>query len=421
MSKLVIEGGKKLSGKVAVAGNKNSALKLLAAALLSDSPSTLTNVPRIRDVEVMSDIIRDLGATASQNKDGVITIDPSGLSSGTPDPALMERIRASVVLAVPLLLRLGKVRLPQPGGDSIGERIIDTHLSMLEKFGAECKKDTKGCDIYAKNIKPGNIFLEEASVTATEMALMLAARLPGESTIEGAAAEPHVQDLAEMLSRMGAKIEGAGTNIVRVRGSRNLVGVEHRVRPDHIEVGTFAIASAITGGEAEIEDARWEDLRMILAYLSKMGIRYQIDEENSTLRVLASRLVARQKKFQTRPWPGFPTDLMSPFIVLATQAEGVTLCHDWMYEWRIFFVDHLISMGADVLIADPHRVVVTGPRRLHGEVLPSADIRAGGALVLAGLAAEGETVVEHAEVIDRGYEDFDKRLSALGAKIKRIP
>lgn len=419
MAKFVIQGGQKLKGEVRVAGNKNSALKLMAATLLADTPTTLTNVPRIRDVETMSEIIRSLGGKVSENKKGEVSIDPSGLKSSKPPAELMERIRASVVLAVPLLMRLGEVTLPRPGGDSIGERIIDTHLSMLEAFGAECVRDVKGCEILSKNLKPSNIFLEEASVTATEMALMVAACLPGETVIEGAAAEPHVQDLAEMLSQMGAQISGAGTNIVHIRGKSQLGGVEHRVRPDHIEVGTFAIASAVTGGDIKIHDARQEDLKSILAYLGKMGVQYGF-EGKDVLHIKPSKLLAKQKKFQTRPWPGFPTDLMSPFIVLATQTEGVTLCHDWMYEWRIFFVDHLISMGADILIADPHRVVVTGPRKLHGEVIPSADIRAGGALVLAALAAEGESVVEHVEVIDRGYEDFEGRLASLGTKIERV-
>lgn len=417
MAKLVIQGGVKLRGEIRAAGNKNSALKLMPAALLADSATSLTNVPRIRDVEVMVKIIESLGAkvTAGENK---IMIDSHGLSSSELDPALMGRIRASLVLAVPLLVRFGKVVLPRPGGDSIGERIMDTHIAMLEQFGVRCQMETYFCKMDAGRLSAANIFLEEASVTATEMALMLASSMEGETVIEGAAAEPHVQDLAQMLSSMGAQIQGAGTNVVRIKGTSSLQGVGHKVRPDHIEVGTFAIASAITGGDIAIQDARTEDLKSILAYLGKMGVRFELDGDD--LHVLPSKLVARQKKFQTRPWPGFPTDLMSPFIVLATQTEGVTLCHDWMYEWRIFFVDHLISMGADILIADPHRVVVTGPARLHGEVIPSADIRAGGALVLAGLAAEGETVVEHAEVVDRGYENFEDRLASLGAKIKRV-
>ncbi len=419
MAKFVIQGGQKLEGSVKVAGNKNSALKLMAAALLADSPTTLSNVPKIRDVTVMKEIIKSLGAKVDDDGNGEIVIDPGGLSSSKPDPELFGRIRASVVLAAPLLMRFGKVELPRPGGDSIGERILDTHIAMLTAFGAKCTGDFSGYTIENGALRPSKIFLEEASVTATEMALIVAASLPGESLIEGAAAEPHVVDLSEMLVKMGAKINGSGTNIIRVRGKKRLHGVGHCVRPDHIEVGTFAIAAAVTGGDVKIEGVIPGDLQIILAYLSKMGVLWEL--KGNTLHVKPSKLEAFQKVFKTRPWPGFPTDLMSPFIVLATQTKGTVLCHDWMYEWRIFFVDHLIGMGADITIADPHRVIVSGPTKLHGELIPSADIRAGAAMVLAALAARGESIIEHAEVIDRGYEVFDKRLEQLGAKIQRVP
>lgn len=418
MSKFVIQGGQKLHGTVEVAGNKNSALKLMAASLLGDSPSTLSNVPKIRDVQVMEQIIESLGAKVENDGNGTIIIDASGLSTSKPPAELFGRIRASVVLAAPLLVRFGQVEIPRPGGDSIGERILDTHVAMLTSFGAKCSGDFSGYTIRNGGLSPSEVFLEEASVTATEMALMVAASIPGESVIEGAAAEPHVVDLAEMLVKMGAKIEGGGTNIIRVRGRKKLHGVAHKVRPDHIEVGTFAIASAITGGDVKIQGVIPGDLKIILAYLSKMGVRWEL--KGNTLRVKPSKLEAFQKVFKTRPWPGFPTDLMSPFIVLATQTKGTVLCHDWMYEWRIFFVDHLIGMGADITIADPHRVIVSGPTKLYGELIPSADIRAGAALVLAALAAQGESIVEHTEVIDRGYEAFDKRLAGLGSKIKRV-
>lgn len=417
MAKFIIQGGRKLSGEVTVAGNKNSALKLIAASLLANSPTTLLNVPQIRDVETMCQIIEELGVKVTRN-DGGVEIDPSNLSPVEPDPNLMGKIRASVVLAAPLLVKFGKVRITKPGGDSIGERMLDTHVSMLTSFGAKCKADFSGCDIVVNKLHAADIFLEEASVTATEMALMVAAAIPEQSTIEGAAAEPHVVDLAQMLSKMGASIKGAGTNTVHIKGSKKLYGVEHRVRPDHIEAGTFAIASAITGGHILIHDAWAEDLKIITAYLGKMGVEME-HIDSKTLTVKPSTLIAKQRVFKTRPWPGFPTDLMSPFIVLATQTQGTALCHDWMYEWRIFFVDHLIKMGANITIADPHRVIVIGPSVLHGQLIPSPDIRAGGALVLAALAAEGESVVEHAEVIDRGYEKFENRLLGLGADIKR--
>lgn len=419
MAKLEIAGGKRLKGKVRVGGNKNSMFGLMSAALLANSSTQLTNSPHIRDVEVMVNILKSLGCKVDYNHDGEVRVDSKGLSSSSPKSELAGRIRGSVVLAAPLLVRFGEVEIPKPSGDSIGERLLDTHINVLSSFGAQCNGNHASYKVRAKRLHATNIFLEEASVTATEMALIVASTIPEETVIEGAAAEPHVVDLEEMLVSMGAKIEGKGSNIVRVRGAKKLRGVEHKVRPEHIEVGTFAIAAAITGGEVHIEDALREDLKMILAYLGKMGITWEFGS-NNTLHIKPSRLVARQRKFHTRPWPGFPTDLMSPFIVLATQTEGTILCHDWMYEWRIFFVDHLIDMGANIIIADPHRVIITGPKKLHGDVIPSPDIRAGGALVLAALAAEGESVVEHAEVIERGYENFAEKLASLGAEIKEI-
>ena len=419
MSKLRIVGGKPLKGEIRVAGHKNSALKLMPAALLSTETTTLSNVPAIRDVEVLADVMRELGVEVLDNGEGSLTINPSGLNSWEPNPELMGRIRAGIVIAAPLLIKFGKVNLPRPGGDSIGDRLIDTHASMMQAFGATVENEHRMLKVDGSNLKPGNIFLEEASPTATEMALMIAAALPGESIIEGAACEPHVVDLEEMLVEMGAKIEGVGTHILKVTGSENLKGVEHRVRPDYLEVGTFAIASAITGGEITIHDAWEEDLKIILIYLEKMGVRYEFVDKK-TLKVLPSELKAKQTNFKTRPWPGFPSDLMSPFIVLATQTEGTVLCHDWMYESRMFFVDMLRGMGATIVLADPHRAIVSGPTKLRGDVVQSPDIRAGGAAVLAALAASGESIVEHAEIIDRGYESFEKKLAALGADIERL-
>ena len=418
MESFQIKGGRKLQGEIRAAGNKNSALKLMAASLLCSQPSTLTNVPEIVDARSMCRIIQDLGGKVVNTRGG-LRIDPVGLSSWKLDKDLVSRLRASVVLAAPLLARFGRVLLPRPGGDSIGERLLDTHVAMFKAFGARSTQKDSVYDIRIKKLRPARIFLEEASVTATEMALLFASAIEGESVIEGAACEPHVVDLAEMLTKMGSRIAGAGTNIIKIKGSKNLHGVSHKVRTDHIEVGTFAIAAAITNGEVRIKDVVPEDLKMILAYLTKMSVRWEFEGED-VLHIMPSKLLARQEKFQTRPWPGFPTDLMSPFIVLATQTKGTVLCHDWMYEWRIFFVDHLISMGAKIFIADPHRVIVRGKSPLYGDTIPSADIRAGGALVLAALAAKGESIVEHAEVIDRGYENFEARLKALGAEIKRV-
>ncbi len=419
MARLEITGGRKLRGEIRVSGNKNSSFPLMAASLLGDSPTTLNNVPKIRDVEVAVQIIEDLGGKVSWGQDGELTIDPRGLSSWTLNPELTGRIRGSVVLVAPVLARFGKVEFTRPGGDSIGERLLDSHFSVLSSFGAKLSSAASRYKVSAGKLVPGNLFLEKVSVTATEMALTLAAATPGETLIENAGAEPHIVDLAEMLTSMGAKISGAGTNTIEIHGTRNLKGVKHWVRPDHIEVGTFAIAGAITGGDILIHDAKPQDLKMILAYLGKMGVSYEFSGRE-TLHIKPSKLRASQKEFQTRPWPGFPTDLMSQFIVLATQTEGRVLCHDWMYETRMFFVDYLKAMGGDIVIADPHRVFVSGPSSLHGEVIPSPDIRAGGALVLAALVASGKSIVEHAEVIERGYESFDKKLASLGADIRRI-
>ena len=416
MAKFIITGGKKLSGSVALTGNKNAALKLIPAALLGGSPSTLTNVPGIRDVEVLIQIIEKLGVKVTRDKD-VVTIDPKGLSSYEIDPDLSTRIRASVVLAAPLLVKFGKAIITPPGGDQIGERLLDTHFAMMKEMGVEIERKDGRYFLDWKERKGVKIFLEESSVTATEMGLMLAASVAGETKIEDAASEPHVKDLADFLVKMGAVVNGAGTNSLTIKGKEGLMGANHDVVPDHVEGGTFAIAAAITGGSIKIENYVPEHYRMILYYLRNMGVSYK--EGEGTLEILPSNLIAKKRKFQTRPWPGFPTDLMSPFIVLATQTKGTVLCHDWMYEWRMFFVDDLISMGANIFIADPHRVIVSGPTPLMGDYLYSKDIRAGMSVILAALAASGKSVVDNIEMVERGYENLDVRLRALGAEIKR--
>ena len=416
MASLLITGGKKLSGRIKVAGNKNSALKLMAASLLSQSPSTITNVPVIGDVQVMGELINDLGAKVRGLGTDTLEIDPKNLASFELDPSLTGRIRASVVLAAPLLAKFGKAIITPPGGDQIGERLLDTHFSMMEQFGVEVKRLDGKFLLSWKKPKPANIFLEEASVTATEIAMILASALSQPSTIKAAAAEPHVADLAQFLSKMGVKIDGVGTNNLSVEGKNRLKGVIHKVIPDHVEGGTFAIAAAITGGDVVIEDIVPEHYRMSLNYLSKMGVKYKFLGKDK-LRVFPSKLVASKRKFQTRPWPGFPTDLMSPFIVLATQTKGTVLLHDWMYEWRMFFVDDLISMGANIFIADPHRVIVTGPTNLRAEKLYCKDIRAGISIILAALVADGTSEIGNIEMVERGYERISERLKALGAKI----
>lgn len=418
MSTFEIRGGKRLSGKVRVSGNKNSIYGLISASLLADSPVVLENVPDIRDIDVMLAIIKDLGCRVKYNKKSVLEIDPTSISHPKLNINLVGKIRGSIVLIAPLLAKFGEAEIARLGGDLIGERAVDTHLNMLSSFGVDIEGENTHF-LKARNLKSGYIFLEEASVTATEIALILASFIDGETEIYDAASEPHIVDLANLLTKMGVKIKGAGTNRIYVQGRKKLRGTEHKIRPDHIEVGTFAIASAITSGQIVIEDVLAEDLEMILLYLKAMGVEFKfIDKQR--LAVYPSKLHAYRKKFQTRPWPGFPTDLMSLFIVLATQTQGTVLCHDWMYESRMFFVDRLIRMGAEIIIADPHRVIVNGPTQLHADILPSPDIRAGSALVLAALVAQGKSVVEHAEIIDRGYERLDERLAALGADIRRI-
>lgn len=413
MSKFIVQGGNKLEGKIRLSGNKNSALKLIPAALLGNSPTTLTNVPGISDVDVMLDLIGKLGAKVTR-RDHEVTIDPRGLSSFDPDPDLSSKFRASVVLAAPLLVRFGKAIVTPPGGDQIGERLLDTHFAMMQKMGVEIKRVDGRFFLKWKKKTAGNIFLDEPSVTATEMGLMMASSMNQRITIDDAATEPHVNNLAEMLSKMGANIQGIGSNVLGISGGK-LHGTEHKVCPDHIEGGTFAIAGAITGGKIEIEDFEAEKYPMMLNYLGYMGVNFKAEKD--VLTVLPSKLEAKRGKFQTRPWPGFPTDLMSPFIVLATQTKGTVVCHDWMYEWRMFFVDDLISMGAKIFIADPHRVIVSGPTPLLSDRLFCKDIRAGISVIIAALCAEGRSEIENIEVVARGYENIAQRFKSLGAEI----
>lgn len=416
MAKFIITGGKKLEGEIDVFGNKNSALKLIPAALIASSKTILTNVPNISDVRVLIEIIEKLGVKTNFINSR-LEIDPSDINSYEPDAELCARIRASVVLAAPLLVKFGKAILTPPGGDQIGDRLLDTHFSLMQKLGVSYKRENGKFYLSWDKKNAGRIFLEEASVTATEMGLIMASSMKEEVTIEDSACEPHIGNLIDLLIKMGAKIIGRGSNTLTIKGGK-LNGVEHKVMADHIEGGTFAIASAITGGEIKINNFEVENYHMILNYFGNMGINYKI--EGNSLIVLPSKLEAKRRKFQTRPWPGFPTDLMSPFIVLATQTQGTVLCHDWMYEWRMFFVDDLIGMGANIFIADPHRVIVSGPTKLMADRLFCKDIRAGISVILAAMVAEGESIIENIEVVDRGYENIESRLKNLGASIKKI-
>jgi UDP-N-acetylglucosamine 1-carboxyvinyltransferase len=415
MAKFYVTGGRKLEGQIRLSGNKNSALKLIPAALIADTPSTLTNVPDISDVAVMINLISKLGAKV-EYKDHVLTIDPRSLNSYDADPDLSSKFRASVVLAAPLLVKFGKAIITPPGGDQIGERLLDTHFSMMRKMGVEIERRDGRYFLEWKKKISTKIFLEETSVTATEMGLMMASTMSEPTIIEDAAIEPHVNDLAEYMVQMGAKVDGIGSNNLTISGG-SLKGAEHKVCPDHIEGGTFAIAAAITKGKIEIDDFEAEKYPMLMNYLSDMGMEFKISPNKVT--VMPSELVATRRKFQTRPWPGFPTDLMSPFIVLATQTKGTVLCHDWMYEWRMFFVDDLISMGANIFIADPHRVIISGPTPLMSDRLFCKDIRAGISVILAALAANGRSEIENIELVERGYENIEERFKSLGAEIVR--
>lgn len=426
MAQFLVTGGTPLSGHVIISGNKNSILKLMAASLLADGPVTLANCPTIHDVAVMGEILTSLGAKLTGIGTHTITIDPAPVKNWEISPELSRRVRSSIMFLSPLLARFGKVKIGFPGGDVIGKRAIGTHIDALTALGA--KLEVSPDYISGKFTPPKdniNIFLDEASVTATENALILASALPVTTVIEDAACEPHVADLAKFLSQMGADIKGLGSNIITITGTKNLKATSHVVRPDYIDAGTFAIAAAVTKGNITIGPVDIMDMRMIFIYLQRFGVKLALKDADlfqvspSTLSVDPEKLGIRQK-FQTRTWPGFPTDLLSPLIVLATQTNGTVLMHDWMYETRMFFTDKLVAMGANITLCDPHRCLITGPTALVGRHLASPDIRAGMSMLIAALAATGNSVIDHAEIIERGYEDPAARFSALGAKITRV-
>lgn len=415
--KFEITGGAKLAGKIKVAGNKNAVLPAMAAALLTGEKITLLNVPIIGDVEVMGQLLTQIGVEITGIGTSKLEIQAKNIREINLDPVSVSKLRAAILLSGTLLVRTGKFSMRHPGGDIIGRRGVDTHLEALETLGAKIIKDSDNYSGSIGKFKANKIFLTEASVTATENTLMVAALKPGKTVIKNAASEPHVADLAKMLTKMGAKITGVGSNLLEVYGVKRLTGVEFEVGPDYIEAGTLAVAAAVTSGDIEIEGVNLDDMEMILLTLAKIGVNFT--PAANSLVIKPSKLTAAAK-IDSGLYPAFPTDLMSAIIVLATQAQGVTLLHDWLYESRMFFVDKLISMGADVTICDPHRVLVSGPTKLRGQELDTPDIRAGIALVIAAMAAEGKSIINRVELIDRGYEKIEERLSKLGAKIKRI-
>jgi len=424
----LVEGGHRLHGTLTPSGNKNAALPIVAAALLSSRPVTLTNVPRIRDIETLVELLRSVGASAnwSDRDRNTLVIEAAELRPNELDPALCVKIRASILLAAPLLARCGHARLPSPGGDVIGRRRLDTHFLAFEQLGVRVR-DNGGYDMVTDKLHGADVFLDEPSVTGTENALTLAVAAPGETIIRNAASEPHVQDLARFLVTLGAEIDGIGTNTLRVQGGRPLgqTAVTHRIGPDHIEVGSFIGLAAVTRSEIRIADAGVEHLRSTLMGFERLGIECRID--GNDLLIPANQDMRIRKDFggaipklEDQPWPAFPADTMSIAIVAATQCEGVILIHEKMFESRLFFVDRLIGMGAQIVLCDPHRCIVSGPSPLRGATVESPDIRAGMAMLIAALAAKGTSTINNVGQIERGYERIDERLNALGAHIERV-
>jgi UDP-N-acetylglucosamine 1-carboxyvinyltransferase len=424
MESFTIEGGVPLGGTVRAAGNKNGALPILAATLLAVEAVTLRNVPRIRDVETMVELLADLGADARWVGPNDVRVHAGELTRSEPDEELCRRIRASFLLAGPLLARTGAATMPPPGGDVIGRRRLDTHIHAFEQLGVEIRADRR-YEMRTGRIRGRAIFLDEASVMGTENAVMAAVLADGETVIGNAACEPHVQDLCRMLVGLGARIEGIGSNVLRIEGVRELGGGEHEIGADHIEVASFIGLAAVTGGEVVVENVVVEDLLPLEHHFDRLGVRWESDGKR--VRVPADQeLVVRDDlggqipKIEDGPWPAFPADLTSIALAVATQARGTILIFEKMFENRLFFVDKLVGMGARIILCDPHRAVVTGPAQLYGERLESPDIRAGMAMLIAALGAEGTSTIGNVGQIDRGYERIDERLRALGARIERV-
>ncbi|HZN97162.1 MAG TPA: UDP-N-acetylglucosamine 1-carboxyvinyltransferase [Gemmatimonadales bacterium] len=422
--RFLVHGGRPLKGIVRPAGNKNAALPILAATLLADGPVELDNIPRIRDVETMLALLLDLGATAEWTGANAVRVDTRAVKPKALDPALCAKIRASILLAGPLLARFGSVTLPPPGGDVIGRRRVDTHFLALEQLGASVMVGDR-YELEAKQLKGEDIFLDEPSVTGTENALMAAVMAKGRTVLRNAACEPHVQDLARALVAMGAEISGIGSNIYTIEGGRPLVGAPYTIGPDHIEIGSFIGLAAVTNGDVTIEPVRSEDLRSTILAFERLGIRPRVEGNRLSVNAGQERRIrpdlgGHVPKLEDGPWPAFPADVMSTTIVTATQCSGMLLVFEKMFESRLFFVDKLIGMGARIVLCDPHRAVISGPSPLKGGTVESPDIRAGMAMLLAALAAEGPSTIHNVGQIERGYERIDERLRALGAQIERV-
>jgi UDP-N-acetylglucosamine 1-carboxyvinyltransferase len=426
MEKFIIQGGVPLSGEIVPAGNKNAALPILAACLLTDQELVVRNVPRIRDVESMLGLLERLGVKIAWMGENEVRLQADEITGTEVDEELANRIRASFLVAGPLLARFGEVRMPPPGGDTIGRRRLDAHLDAFRDLGAKVAGDV-WIELSAPKdgLKATRIFMDEPSVMGTENALLAAALTEGPTTIANAACEPHVQDLARLLCNMGAEIDGIGSNVMNVRGQKRLGGAEHTVCPDHIEIASFMALAAATSGELRIRGIIPEDLEGIRRHFRRVGLQTMVEgqdllvppEQKLTIKDDHGEMTPQ---IDDGPWPAFPADLTSIALALATQADGTILIHEKMFENRLFFVDKLVAMGARIHLSDPHRAVVSGPSRLHGARLESPDIRAGMAMLIAALAADGTSEIGNVAQIDRGYERIDTRLRDLGARIERV-
>ena len=420
----VIEGGRRLEGRVRAAGNKNAALPLLAACVLAQEEVKLENVPRIRDVETMMALLNDIGGEAEWTGPNEVRVNGAPATRHELSETLCSRMRASILLAGPLLARFGRAVVPAPGGDPIGRRRLDVHMHALAELGADVRV-AQPFEFRADRLTGKRIYLDEPSVTGTENAIMAAVTAEGETVLVNAASEPHVQDLCHFLTRLGARIDGIGSNTLRIEGVRELGGGTWRICPDHVEVGSFIGCAAVTGGDVTIDECRPDDLVSILPAFERLGIRVEVN--GSSVRVppgqeLAIRedLGSQTPKIEDGPWPAFPADLTSIALIVATQAKGQILIFEKMFESRLFFVDKLINMGARVILCDPHRAVVSGPSKLFGQKMDSPDVRAGWAMLIAALCAEGSSRIGNIRWIDRGYERVDDRLRSLGAQIERV-
>ena len=423
----VVEGGRTLRGSIRPSGNKNAALPIVAAALISESTVHLDNVPHIRDIETLMELLHSVGAVVEWTGQNSLRIEARDLVASDLDAGLCAKIRASILLAAPLLARCGEVRLPPPGGDVIGRRRLDTHFLALEQLGAKVSLEGGLLKLSVKGFRGADVFLDEPSVTATENALVAAVAAKGTTILRNAASEPHVQDLGMFLQALGGRVEGLGTNKITIEGGMTLGKneVTHTIGPDHIEVGSFIGLAAVTKSEIRIQDAGIEHLRSTRMGFERLGIVCEVEGDDlivpakQTLRIQAD-MGDHVPKLEDQPWPAFPADTMSIAIVTATQCEGLIMMHEKMFESRLFFVDKLIGMGAKIVLCDPHRALVAGPSKLRGATLDSPDIRAGMALLIAALCAEGRSVINNVSQIERGYERIDDRLRALGADVERV-